>query len=57
MASISTGVSPSTKAGTRSMYSDRVFLSHITENHSLGEDKVLYYRLLIAKRDIHFLVK
>lgn len=49
MASIGAGVSSATKTGARSMYSDRVFLSHITENHSMGEDKVLYYHLLIVK--------
>ncbi|KAK3029950.1 hypothetical protein RJ639_038178, partial [Escallonia herrerae] len=40
MASIGSGMSLSTKSGTRSMYSDRVSLSHITSNPSLGEDKL-----------------
>lgn len=30
----------STKTGSRSMYSDRVFLSQITDNPTLGQDKV-----------------
>lgn len=54
MASVGTGLSPSARNGARSMYSDRVSLSHITENPSLGEDKVLFYQLFIAKR---YLVK
>ncbi|KAH7528873.1 hypothetical protein FEM48_Zijuj05G0124000 [Ziziphus jujuba var. spinosa] len=43
MASIGAGVSPATKTGARSMYSDRVLLSHITENHSMGEDKPVFF--------------
>lgn len=50
LASVGTGVSPLAKSGARSMYSDRVSLSYITENPSLGEDKVLHCELLIAKR-------
>lgn len=46
LASVSTGMSPSIKSGARSMYSDRVSLSYVTENPSLGEDKVLHYQLL-----------
>ena len=42
MASVSSGMSPSSKSGSRSMYSDRVSLSHILKNPSLGEEKVLY---------------
>ena len=38
MASVSSGMSPSSKSGSRSMYS----LSHILKNPSLGEEKVLY---------------
>ncbi|XP_010258039.1 PREDICTED: replication protein A 70 kDa DNA-binding subunit B-like [Nelumbo nucifera] len=38
MDSVGSGLISSTKNGTRSMYSDRVFLSHITSNPSLGED-------------------
>lgn len=42
MASIGSDmVSPNTKSGGRSMYSDRVFLSHITSDPSLGHDKVV----------------
>ena len=41
MASIGSGLSPSSKTGARSMYTDRVSLSHITGNQSLGDDKVL----------------
>lgn len=44
MASVGSGISPSSKSGMRSMYSDRVSLSHITSSPSLGENKVLYYR-------------
>lgn len=40
LASIGSGMSPSTKNGARSMYSDRVSLLHITSNPSLGEEKV-----------------
>jgi replication factor A1 len=36
-------VSPGTKSGARSMYSDRVFLSHITSDPTLGYDKVHHY--------------
>lgn len=42
MSSVSSGLSPSTKSGSRSMYSDRISLSHILENKSLGEEKVTY---------------
>jgi hypothetical protein len=48
MASVGSGLSPSTKSGARSMYSDRVSLSHITSNPSLGEDKV-YKSLALCK--------
>ena len=41
MASVGSGLSPMSKNGARSMYSDRVSLSHITSNPSLGEDKVI----------------
>lgn len=40
MASVGSSMVSSAKNGSRSMYSDRVFLSHITENQSLGQDKV-----------------
>ncbi|KAK3008680.1 hypothetical protein RJ639_014972 [Escallonia herrerae] len=45
MASIGSGMSLSTKSGTRSMYSDRVSLSHITSNPSLGEDKPVFFSI------------
>ncbi|GKV35510.1 hypothetical protein SLEP1_g43768 [Rubroshorea leprosula] len=45
MASISSGLSPSSKTGARSMYSDRVALSHITANPSLGEDKPSFFSI------------
>ncbi|GLT25192.1 hypothetical protein SLA2020_003370 [Shorea laevis] len=45
MASISSGLSPSSKTGARSMYSDRVALSHITVNPSLGEDKPSFFSI------------
>ena len=41
MASIGSDISPSSKGGVRSMYYDRVSLSHVTSNPSLGEDKVI----------------
>lgn len=40
LAAIGSGMSSSNKGGNRSMYSDRVPLSHITSNPSLGEEKV-----------------
>ena len=43
MSSIGSGMSPSAKNGSWSMYADRVPLSQITSNLSLGEDKVLKY--------------
>ncbi|XP_073146550.1 replication protein A 70 kDa DNA-binding subunit B-like [Henckelia pumila] len=43
MASVGSGLSPSTKGGARSMYSDRVSLAHITNNPSLGEDKPVFF--------------
>ncbi|RVW67345.1 Replication protein A 70 kDa DNA-binding subunit B [Vitis vinifera] len=39
MASIGSDISPSSKGGVRSMYYDRVSLSHVTSNPYLGEDK------------------
>lgn len=45
MASVGSGLSPSTKSGARSMYSDRVSLSHITSNPSLGEDKPAFFSI------------
>ncbi|XP_073016639.1 replication protein A 70 kDa DNA-binding subunit B-like [Primulina eburnea] len=43
MASVGSGLSPSSKGGVRSMYSDRVSLAHITNNPSLGEDKPVFF--------------
>lgn len=48
MASIGLGLSPSSKTGARSMYTDRVSLTHITSNPSLGDEKVLLCRLKYA---------
>ncbi|OMO53144.1 Nucleic acid binding, tRNA/helicase-type [Corchorus capsularis] len=45
MASIGSGLSPSSKGGARSMYSDRISLSHITGNPSLGEDKPAFFSI------------
>lgn len=38
MSAIVSGMSPSANKGSRSMYSDRVCLSHFTTNPSLGEE-------------------
>ncbi|KAM0982792.1 hypothetical protein FF1_015722 [Malus domestica] len=43
LASVGSGMSPSAKSGGRSMYSDRVTLSHISEDPSLGEDKPVFF--------------
>ncbi|GFS40327.1 RPA70-kDa subunit B [Actinidia rufa] len=45
MASVGAGMSPTTNSGGRSMYSDRVSLSHITGNPSLGEDKPVFFSI------------
>ncbi|KAL5746735.1 hypothetical protein ACOSP7_023707 [Xanthoceras sorbifolium] len=45
MASIGSGLSPISKGGARSMYSDRVSLSHITSNPSMGEEKPVYFSI------------
>ncbi|KAA0057997.1 replication protein A 70 kDa DNA-binding subunit B [Cucumis melo var. makuwa] len=45
MSSVSSGMSPSTKSGSRSMYSDRVSLSHINQNKSLGEEKPMFFSI------------
>ncbi|KAK4568007.1 hypothetical protein RGQ29_003674 [Quercus rubra] len=45
MASVSSGMSPSSKSGSRSMYSDRVSLSHIQKNPSLGEEKPVFFSI------------
>ncbi|KAB2609461.1 replication protein A 70 kDa DNA-binding subunit B-like [Pyrus ussuriensis x Pyrus communis] len=43
LASVGSGMSPLAKSGGRSMYSDRVTLSHISEDPSLGEDKPVFF--------------
>ncbi|KAJ9677604.1 hypothetical protein PVL29_022537 [Vitis rotundifolia] len=45
MASIGSDISPSSKGGARSMYYDRVSLSHVTSNPSLGEDKPSFFSI------------
>ncbi|XVF49955.1 hypothetical protein PTKIN_Ptkin04bG0057800 [Pterospermum kingtungense] len=45
MASIGSGLSPLSKTGGRSMYIDRVSLSHIIGNQSLGEDKPAFFSI------------
>ncbi|KAL7223112.1 hypothetical protein ACSBR1_024732 [Camellia fascicularis] len=47
MASIGSGISPATNNGMRSMYSDRVSLSHITHNPSLGEKKPVFFSIKV----------
>ncbi|XVF54433.1 hypothetical protein PTKIN_Ptkin05aG0179900 [Pterospermum kingtungense] len=44
MASIGLGLSPS-KVGGRSLYTDRVSLTHITGNPSLGDDKPAFFSI------------
>lgn len=43
MASVGSDLNPSTKSGFRSLYSDRVSLSHITSNPPLGEEKPVFF--------------
>nr|DAD35050.1 TPA_asm: hypothetical protein HUJ06_005690 [Nelumbo nucifera] len=59
MASVGSGLTTSsTKNGIRSLYSDRVFLSHITSNPSLGEDnKVMQPELLCFGLAAFFSIK
>lgn len=45
MASVGAGLSPSSTSGARSMYSDRVPITHITSNTSLGEEKPVFFSL------------
>ncbi|MBA0582344.1 replication protein A 70 kDa DNA-binding subunit B [Gossypium raimondii] len=45
MASIGLGLSPSSKTGARSMYTDRVSLMHITSNPSLGDEKPAFFSI------------
>ncbi|XP_048136084.1 replication protein A 70 kDa DNA-binding subunit B isoform X3 [Rhodamnia argentea] len=43
MDSVGSGIMASSRNGSRSMYSDRVFVSHFTSNPSLGEDKPAFF--------------
>ncbi|XP_072980506.1 replication protein A 70 kDa DNA-binding subunit B-like [Typha angustifolia] len=46
MASVGSDMAlPSSKSGLRSMYSDRVFLSQITSNPTLGQDKPVFFSI------------
>ncbi|MED6119851.1 Replication protein A 70 kDa DNA-binding subunit B [Stylosanthes scabra] len=45
LASLGSGSSPSSNSGNRSVYSDRVSLSYIISNSSLGEDKPAFFSL------------
>ncbi|KAG6474057.1 hypothetical protein ZIOFF_067981 [Zingiber officinale] len=45
MASVGSSLVSSTKNGLRSMHTDRVFLTHITENQSLGQDKPAFFSI------------
>ncbi|XP_010527273.2 PREDICTED: replication protein A 70 kDa DNA-binding subunit B [Tarenaya hassleriana] len=45
MSAIGSGMSPSAKNGSRSMYSDRVPLSHVISNPSLGEEKPVFFSI------------
>lgn len=42
LASVGAGLTPNARSGPKSMYSDRVFLSHIVRNPSLGQEKVYF---------------
>ncbi|XP_021761491.1 replication protein A 70 kDa DNA-binding subunit B-like [Chenopodium quinoa] len=45
LASVGAGMTPSPNGGGRSMYTDRVPISHITSNPSLGDDKPVFFSL------------
>ncbi|KAJ1387138.1 hypothetical protein SESBI_40216 [Sesbania bispinosa] len=45
MASVGSGSSPSSNNASRSVYSDRVSISHITTNPSLGNDKPAFFSI------------
>ncbi|KAJ1421800.1 hypothetical protein SESBI_13438 [Sesbania bispinosa] len=45
MASVGSGSSPSSNSASRSVYSDRVSISHITTNPSLGNDKPAFFSI------------
>ncbi|KAM0836736.1 hypothetical protein ACQ4PT_062129 [Festuca glaucescens] len=45
MASVGAGMGASSPGSSRSLYSDRVFLSHITSDPDLGQDKPVFFSL------------
>ncbi|KAF0910886.1 hypothetical protein E2562_004843 [Oryza meyeriana var. granulata] len=45
MASVGSDMGATRAGGARSMYSDRVFLSHITSDPNLGQDKPVFFSL------------
>ncbi|KAK4750457.1 hypothetical protein SAY87_003939 [Trapa incisa] len=45
MESVGSGAVSSARGGARSMYSDRISISHITSNPSLGEEKPAYFNI------------
>ncbi|XP_039116942.1 replication protein A 70 kDa DNA-binding subunit B-like [Dioscorea cayenensis subsp. rotundata] len=45
MASVGSGFSALSKNGAKSMYSDRVLLSHITNDQTLGQDKPVFFSI------------
>ncbi|KAG1341940.1 replication protein A 70 kDa DNA-binding subunit B [Cocos nucifera] len=47
MASVSSNMNSSSKTGLRSMYSDRVLLSHITNDPTMGQDKPVYFSIKV----------
>lgn len=51
---VGSGVVSLGRGGTRSMYSDRVFISHITSNPSMGEEKVRVKTFYCKIMDLKF---
>ncbi|KAJ0963496.1 hypothetical protein J5N97_028618 [Dioscorea zingiberensis] len=48
MASVGSGlISASSRTGAKSMYSDRVLLSHITDDLTLGQDKPVFFSIKV----------
>ncbi|KAM0937492.1 putative replication factor A protein [Dioscorea sansibarensis] len=47
MASVGSGFSASSKNGAKSMYSDRVLLSHIINDQTLGQDKPVFFSIKV----------
>nr|XP_019709949.1 replication protein A 70 kDa DNA-binding subunit B isoform X2 [Elaeis guineensis] len=47
MASVGSTMNSSSKTGLRSMYSDRVLLSHITNDPTMGQDKPVYFSIKV----------